>query len=148
MMEQGTSSVLSQRSDAGVSSEAQASFIQRTRTQLTRAFIEHIYSTEDTLFKIAYDQKFRPKLYALCVKEPVDKDAARLYKALKQSYDENVYESSSSGSQSQLENRKLSSEQRQLSVFEQQNYLERTMQTRLGLLHKFPLMICLSLALL
>ena len=108
MLEQGsTATVLSQRSDQASSDiAAHGSFLLRMRTQLTKAFIEHIYSTEDTLFKITYDQKFRPKLYALCMKEPVDKDAARLYKALKQSYDDDEQDHSSS-TQSQLENRNL-----------------------------------------
>ena len=58
------------------------------RGKASAAFLEHIYKTEDTLFQIAYDKRFRPKIYKLCTEE-VREDALQRYESLCNEYKQN-----------------------------------------------------------
>jgi len=39
--------------------------------------IEHIYRSEDTLYQIIFDRRFRPEIYRLKTEEPRRIDAAK-----------------------------------------------------------------------
>ena len=55
----------------------QTSKWEKLRLQANMALIEHIYRTEDTLYQIIFDRRFRPELFRLKVEETRRSDAAK-----------------------------------------------------------------------
>ena len=40
-------------------------WLQEFQEQFTFKFSEHVYKTEDSLYQVLYDRKYRPDIYAL-----------------------------------------------------------------------------------
>ena len=64
--------------------------MQSLKKQATATLLEHIYTTEDTLFQIAYDRRFRPELYRLKTEGTIANDAAQRYQLLLTRYREDA----------------------------------------------------------
>lgn len=65
--------------DTTVEKEETTSKWQTILTKGNQFVMEHMYSTEDTLFQVIFDKKFRPEIYRLKIEDHKNTDLAKRY---------------------------------------------------------------------
>ena len=65
--------------DTTVEKEETTSKWQTILTKGNQFVMEHMYSTEDTLFQVIFDKKFRPEIYRLKIEDHKHEELAKRY---------------------------------------------------------------------
>ncbi|TNV78624.1 hypothetical protein FGO68_gene360 [Halteria grandinella] len=112
---------------------------RRFETYITSAFVKHLYKSEDLLFKVIFDRKYR---------QDMQRNLLRTSRSLSQPGNEEIVLDKARSLRNYLfkiEPAQLSNDQsyRSLQHFSELDYLESLTKTRVQLLYKYPLILCI-----